>query len=224
MKRKSNLYENICKLNNIMQVYKEVCRNIKNKNKVNKYQEYKCIHIYQIYKTLKNREYKPGNYYKFTIYDPKERNIISQNMFDKIVNHLVARYILYPAILPCLLDCNVASRKGLGTKAGLNYFYKYNQMCSIKYKKYYILKCDISKFFKSINHDILKSKVRKRIKDTEALKVIDDIIDSYEQGLGIGNMTSQILAIFYLNDLDHYIKEELKVKYYVRYQDGATRF
>jgi len=68
-------------------------------------------------------------------------------MFDKIVNHLVARYILYPAILPCLLDCNVASRKGLGTKAGLEYCYKYNQICSIKYKKYYILKCDISKFF-----------------------------------------------------------------------------
>lgn len=112
-----------------MQVYKEVCKNTKNKKKVRQYQEFKCIYIYQIYETLKNRAYKPQPYVKFTIYEPKERNIVSQNMFDKIVNHLVARYILYPTILPCLLDYNVASRKGLGTKSGLQYFYNYNRIC-----------------------------------------------------------------------------------------------
>ncbi len=219
MKRKNNLYENCYDINNIMQVYKEVCKNTKNKKKVRQYQEFKCIYIYQIYETLKNRGYKTQPYVKFTIYEPKERKIVSQNMFDKIVNHLVARYILYPAILPCLLDYNVASRKGLGTKAGLQYFYNYNRICDIKYEKYYILKCDISKFFASINHDILKQKLKRRIKDKEALDTVGTIIDSYEEGLGIGNMTSQVLAIFYLNDLDHYIKEELKIKYYVRYQD-----
>ena len=219
MKRKNNLYENCYNINNIMQVYKEVCKNTKNKKKVRQYQEFKCIYIYQIYETLKNRGYKTQPYVKFTIYEPKERKIVSQNMFDKMVNHLVARYILYPAILPCLLDYNVASRKGLGTKAGLQYFYNYNRICDIKYEKYYILKCDISKFFASINHDILKQKLKRRIKDKEALDIVGTIIDSYEEGLGIGNMTSQVLAIFYLNDLDHYIKEELKIKYYVRYQD-----
>ena len=91
--------------------------------------------------------------------------------------------------------------------------------CKVKYKKYYILKCDVSKFFASIDKDILKSKVKKRIKDKDALKIIFDIIDSEEHGLGIGNMTSHVFAIFYLNDMDHYIKEELKIKYYVRYQD-----
>ena len=78
---------------------------------------------------------------------------------------------------------------------------------------YYILKCDISKFFSSINHDILKKKLCKRIKDKEALKIVFDIIDSEENGLGIGNMTSQILAIFYLNDFDHFVKEKLKIKF-----------
>ena len=89
---------------------------------------------------------------------------------------------------------------------------------------YYILKCDISKYFASINHDVLKKKLSKRIKDKEALKIVFDIIDSDDNGLSIGNMTSQSLAIFYLNDLDHFIKENLKIKYYVRYQDDFLLF
>lgn len=145
-------------------------------------------------------------------------------MQDKVINHLVTRQILYPALLPCLIEENVASRKGKGTKKGLEYYYKYIRNCKIQYPKYYILKCDISKYFASIDHDILKNKLTKKIKDKEALKIVFDIINSYETGLGIGNMTSQCLAIFYLNDLDHYIKEDLKIKYYVRYQDDFILF
>lgn len=145
-------------------------------------------------------------------------------MQDKVINHLVTRQILYPALLPCLIDENVASRKGKGTRKGLEYYYKYIRNCKIQYPKYYILKCDISKYFASIDHEILKNKLVKKIKDKEALKIIFDIMDSYDIGLGIGNMTSQCLAIFYLNDLDHYIKEDLKIKYYVRYQDDFILF
>lgn len=224
MKRKGNLYKDIYDFDNIKAVFNEVCRNTKNKVKVNKFKEYKCINLYKIYEVLKNREYVPGPYHVFTIYEPKKRRIVSQNMFDKVVNHLVARYILMPVILDCLIDTNVASRKYKGTSAGLNYYFHYRRLCDIKYKKYYILKCDISKFFASIDHEILKRKLVKRIKDKEALKILFDIIDSEDTGLGIGNMTSQLLAIFYLNDLDHYIKENLKVKYYVRYQDDFLLF
>ena len=224
MKRIGNLYENIYKIENIMQVFNEVCRNTKNKHKVNKYKEFKCLYIYRIHNILKNKSYTVGPYNIFTIYEPKERRIVSQNMQDKIVNHLVSRYILYPAILPCLINANVASRKDLGTKKGLDLFYTFQRNCKIKYNSYYILKCDISKFFASINHDILKKKLLKRIKDKDALKIVFNIIDSDEDGLSIGNMTSQILAIFYLNDLDHFIKEVLKIKYYVRYQDDFLLF
>ena len=160
----------------------------------------------------------------FTIYEPKERRIVSQNVQDKIVNHLVARYILYPALLPCLLSINVASRKDMGTSKGLELASNFHRICKIKYKRYYILKADVSKFFASIDHDILKEKLKRKINDAEALKIVFDIIDSEENGLGIGAMTSQVLAIFYLNDLDHYIKEVLKIKYYVRYQDDFLLF
>ena len=219
VKRKSNLYDNICNVENIISAFNEVCRNMKNKRKLNEFKEFKCMYVSKIYRTLINREYKVGPYNVFTIYEPKKRRIVSQGVFDKIINHLVARYILIPALLPSLIDQNVASRVDMGTKKGLEYYYKYRNICECKYKKYYILKCDISSFFASINQDILKEKIKKKIKDKDALKIVFDVIDSEENGLGIGNMTSQVLAIFYLNDMDHFIKEELKIKYYIRYQD-----
>lgn len=224
MKRMNNLYPFIYNFDNILSAYREVCKNTKNKKKVAILKEYKSIYISRIYNILKNKHYKVGNYNIFIIYEPKKRLIVSQNMQDKIVNHLVARFILYPAILPCLLDINVASRKNMGTKRGLILMKQFIRNCKIKYDKYYILKCDISQFFSSIDHNILKSKILRRIKDKDALKIIFDIIDSYSPGLGIGSMTSQVLAIFYLNDLDHFIKETLKIKYYVRYQDDFLLF
>lgn len=224
MKRIGNLYEQTYKLENILSAFNEVCRNTKNKNKSTRFKEYKCIYISRIYNILSSKSYKPGNYNVFTIYEPKPRRIISQNMQDKVINHLVARHILYPAILPCLLDVNVASRKGLGTSEGIRLSMNFHRICKIKYKKYYILKCDISKFFASIDHDILKAKLRKRIKDEEALKIVFDIIDIEKNGLSIGAMTSQVLAIFFLNDMDHFIKEKLKIKYYIRYQDDFLLF
>lgn len=224
MKRKGNLYENIYKIENIMSAYDEVCRNTKAKRKVNKFKEFKCIYISRIYNILKNREYRVGPYVHFVIYEPKRREIVSQGMIDKIINHLVSRYILYPALLPCLIDTNVASRSGMGTKAGLEAAKEFHRKCKIKYGKYYILKCDVSKFFASINKDILKEKLLRKIKDKDAIKIVFDIIDSEEEGLGIGNMTSQVFAIFYLNDMDHFIKENLGIKYYVRYQDDFLLF
>lgn len=224
MKRKGNLYQEIYKFENIVNAYNEVCKNTKNKRKVSRFKEYKCIYISRIHNILKTKKYKPGPCNIFTIYEPKERRIVSQNMQDKVINHLVSRHILYPAILPCLLDVNVASRKGLGTREGIRLAMKFHRICKIKYKKYYILKCDISKFFASINHDILKKKLEKRIKDKDALKIVFDIIDNEKNGLSIGEMTSQVLAIFYLNDMDHFIKETLKIKYFIRYQDDFLLF
>ena len=172
MKRKNNLYENTYQMENILEAYNEVCRNTKNKRKVRNYREYKCIYISRIYETLKNKTYEVGPYNVFTIYEPKERRIVSQGLHDKVINHLVSREILMPSIIPCLIDGNIASRKGMGTKKGYELMRKYNRICKEKYGEYYILKCDISKFFASIDQKRLKEKLKKKIKDKDALEIV----------------------------------------------------
>lgn len=224
MKRIGNLYQNIYNLDNINHVFNKICKSIKNKQKLEHLKEYKCIYIARIYTALKNKTFKPSPAHIFTIYEPKKRRIVSLNLQDKIVNHLVSTFIILPAVAPCLIDANVASRKGLGTKKGLSLCYNFHKICKTKYKTYYILKCDISKFFQNIDHEILQAKLKKRIKDNDALNIIFTLISGDKKGLSIGTMSSQTLAVFYLNDLDHYIKEVLKIKYYVRYQDDFLLF
>ena len=185
MKRKKDLYKNIYVMENIMSAFDEVCKNTKNKRKVRNYKQYKCIYISRIYNTLKNKTYEVGPYNVFTIYEPKERRIVSQGLQDKVINHLVSRHILVPALESSLINENVASRKNMGTSKGYELVKKYRRKCDINYKSYYILKCDISKFFASIDQDILKEKIKRKIKDKDALNIIFKIIDSEKNGLGI---------------------------------------
>ena len=186
MKRKGNLYPAIYDFDNIVSAYKEVCRNTKNKRKVYTFRQYECIYVSRIHIILKNKSYVPGPCNIFTIYEPKKRRIVSQNMLDKVVNHLVSRHILYPALLPHLLDVNIASRPGLGTREGIRLSNEFHRKCKCKYGSYYMLKCDISGFFANIDHDILKTKLKRQIKDKDALKILFDIIDSENKGLSIG--------------------------------------
>ena len=186
MKRLGNLYKNTYNFNNITSAFNEVCRNTKNKRKVAKFKDYRCLYISRIHNILEQRNYIPGPYNIFTIYEPKERRIVSQSMQDKIINHLVSRQILYPALMPCLIDSNVACRKKKRTSEGIRLCLLFHKKCKIKYGTYYILKCDIKKYFASIDHDILKKKLKRKIKDKEALDIVFKIIDSEEEGLSIG--------------------------------------
>ncbi len=211
-------------MNNIISCYKEVMRNTHNKRAVFNYENFRAANLNKIHSIIEKKNYKVKKYNIFTIHEPKTRVIVSLGLTDKIINHLVTRCILMPALIPALIDQNVATRPGKGTSAGVKLYKKYRQSCDFKYEKYYILKGDITKYFHSINHDIVKKQLRNRIKDQDALKIVDTIIDSYPYGLPIGNMTSQILAIYYLGEMDRYIKETLKIKYYVRYQDDFLLF
>lgn len=221
MKRKNNLYKEICNIKHIELVVDNIFKTCKNKEKVYKWESIKDVLVVKVYQDLVNKNYHFGKYHKFVIYEPKKRVIMSMDMYDKVVNHLVSEYILLPSIVPGLIDSNVASRKNKGTSYGIELYYKYRNIYDSKYGKsgYYLLKLDISKFFESINHNILKNKLRTRIKDKDALTILDTIIDSTDIGIPIGANTSQLFAIFYLDELDKYIKEDLKIKCYIRYQD-----
>lgn len=212
MKRKGNLYENLLKMENISKAYNEVCSHTRNKKKVRNYKEYRCIYISRIYNILKKREYVVGKYNVFTIYEPKKRIIVSQNIQDKVINHLISRQILYPALIPCLIDENVASLENKGTRYGLELAKKFNFACKVKYGEYYILKCDISKFFASIDKEILKSKISKRIKDKEALEIVFKVIDSQEEGLGIRKYDKSSIGNILLKWHGSFYKRKIKDK------------
>lgn len=160
MKRFNNLYDNMCKLENIEKVFKEICRNTKNKSKGYRFREYKCLNITRIYDVLKERRYVHGPYNRFTIYEPKERHIVSQGMLDKAVNHLVARYILIPSIAKCLIDSNVASRLNKGTSAGLKIYREYVRKCNLKYKEYLKICLELIKKFLEKEKLVLNRKTR----------------------------------------------------------------
>lgn len=261
MKRINNIYSKICDFETIMDMYKEVKRTVKNKSKIIRFEEFKTYNINNIYNTLNNKTYIPGKYNIFLIKKPKYRIVMAQNISDKIINHLVAKYLLVDVVEKSLINENVATRTGRGTHYGIKLLKNYLIKLS-KEKEIYALKIDIHKFFYSIDHEILKKLLEKKIKDKNALDIIYKIIEGtnnehinktikqykekeirfinnqtiknkeklikqveiipyyeFNKGLPIGNMTSQILAIFYLNEIDHFIKENLKIKYYIRYQD-----
>jgi len=225
MKRKGFIYEKITELNNIeLAIYKASIGKTKRKN-VEKILDSPTYYAMQVQKLLKEKKYIPSPYIEMTIHDGasrKERVIYKPRFYPDQVVHWALMLQIEPLLLKGMYEFSCASIKGRGIKRGMNYL-KRILVQDRKYTKY-CLKLDVKKFYPSIDKEILKSKFRKIIKDKDTLNLIDVIINSGIEGLPIGNYTSQWFANFYLKDLDHYIKEELKVKYYIRYMDDMVLF
>ena len=177
MKRKNNLYSRITDIRNIISMYNtRVKINTKNKIKIEKFDEYYVSNITLVKNILDSKNYKPSKYNIFLIKEPKVRLIMSLNIIDKIINHLVCEYLLVDIFDNSLIDTNVATRVNKGTHYGYKKLVNYlNKNIS---KKLYILKFDISKYFFNINHDIVKKIIRTKIKDKDVLNILDSIIDS----------------------------------------------
>lgn len=268
MKRVNNIYHKICDIDNIMKFEHIVSVNTSNKKKVEKFQEHYVENIYKIRDILMSKNYIPGEYNIFFIHEPKLRLIMSNNIQDKIINHLVAYYLLVEVFDKTFIETTVATRNGKGTHYGLNLTKKYlNDMKRVYGKNFYYLKFDISKYFYNIDHDVVKCMIRNKIKDKDAINIIDRIIDSTDddyinekieklklkeiekinnsflsekekiirieevnkiplcqkgKSAPIGSMCSQIIAVMYLDKLNHFIKEKLHIKYYVLYMDDGV--
>ena len=241
-----DIYYKKLNYDNLYNTWKIVRKTCKNKKAILKLEINKGTNICNIYKSLIEGKYKPMPLRLFMIFEPKPRLVMSQSVGDKIVNHFVAKYYLLPYLEKKLIDTNVATRKNKGSKYAGKLIEDYINDIRIKNnnKEIYALKIDISKYFYNIDHEILLNKIRKEIKDKNVINLLKIIINEtnksyindnikrynkeynteiplYKEGVGlsIGAMTSQFLAIYNLNDLDHYIKENLKCKYYIRYMD-----
>jgi len=172
---------------------------------------------------LKSKTYESLPYVDFYVHDPKRRHIHKANIRDRILHQAVFR-ILYPIFDKGFIFDSYSCRINKGTHAAVNRLEKFLIKASKNNrKKVFILKCDVSKFFDSVNHEILKNLIKQKVQDPDSLWLVWEIIDSFKKspgcGIPLGNVTSQLFANIYLNELDQFIKKDLRIKYYVRYCD-----
>lgn len=171
--------------------------------------------------TLKEEKYHPAPYREFTIYEPKMRLIKSLPIKDRIVHQWYIEEFIKPYIVKRFIKDTYACLENRGTHKAAYQVKRYMRIKRYERKNYYILKCDIKKYFYSIDKNILFKLMQKYIKDQKLLNLTKNIIFDEEslKGIPIGNYTSQYFANIYLNELDQFIKQDLKLKYYVRYMD-----
>ena len=192
-----------------------------NKKEIMVFEQDLETNISNILYQLKNNIYTLGKYRSFTIYEPKERLIKSLPYKDRIVHQWYIHEFIKPYILPRLINDTYACIDGRGTHLCVNKTQKYMKKMKKKYDNYYVLKCDVKKYFYNIDKSILFKIMKKYISDKKILNLTKILIYDNEEkkGIPIGNYTSQYYANIYLNELDHYIKDNLKIKYYLRYMD-----
>jgi len=220
---RGKIFHKIISLENLFLAWQEFRRGKRNKFDVQKFEYNLENNIFQLHQELKVNTYKHSNYKSFYIQDPKLRRIHKACVKDRALHHAIFR-IFYPIFDPAFIFDSYSCRIQKGTHRAVNRL----QECARKVSKNntkncYILKCDIKKFFDSIDHNILISLIEKKIKDKNAIRLIKEIIKSFSvlpnKGLPLGNITSQLFANIYLDELDQFIKHEFKVKYYIRYCD-----
>lgn len=216
-------FEVVYDFSNLYRAYRMARKGKRWKNPVAKVEANVLEAVRYIQMELETGTYCPGGYFEFIVHEPKERIVQTNSFKDKIVQHSLCDEILYPVLsAPFILD-NYGSQVGKGTLFGLDRLSGFMRDYYLKHGAAdgWVLKADVRHYFASIRHDVLKKDVRRHLKDPRTLALVDAIIDSTPGNVGIpiGNQSSQIFALLYLDQLDHFVKEVLRVRYYGRYMD-----
>ncbi|MFA6424512.1 MAG: reverse transcriptase/maturase family protein [Candidatus Magasanikbacteria bacterium] len=224
-KKLVHTYKDIISLENLCLAWQEFIVGKKKKLDVIKFSRNLMDNIVELHDSLVNRTYSHGSYKSFYITDPKRRHIHKASVRDRLLRHAVYR-ILYPFFDRTYIADSYSCRLNKGTHTALAKFsllirkVSQNSTCTC-----WVLKCDIKKFFASIDHEILLSILRGYIPDKDIIGLLQNIIGSFNTdgknkvGLPLGNLTSQLLGNVYMNHFDQWVKHRLKAKYYIRYAD-----
>lgn len=215
-------FDKVLTYGNMRRALNAVCRDVRWKDSVVGYELHAPRNTYQLIKEIRDGTYKISPYQRFTIYEPKERNIVATRIRDRQFQMALCTDGLYDDITEHFIHDNCACQIGKGTDFALKrvktHLRRYYQQHG---KEGWVLKLDVKQFFPSTRHDVAKAAVAKRVSDPDARQAVFDVIDSFEgdMGIGLGSQISQLVELAVLDDLDHYIKEVLRVKHYVRYMD-----
>lgn len=216
MKRANHLIEQIVDPDNLRLACWKAAKGKRYSQHVLTYQQDLDNNVLLLRSQVLSGQIDVGNYHYFKIYDPKERNICASAFKEQVLHHALMN-VCHDSFEQQQIYDSYACRKGKGTYAALKRAGKFTKQFE------FFLKLDVKKYFASITHDILKGQLDRMFKEGNLCAMYAEIIDSYEdskgKGLPIGNLSSQYFANHYLSGLDHFIKENLSIKGYVRYMD-----
>ena len=219
-------YEDIISVENLLDAWQEFKRGKRKRADVQEFGRYLMQNVLELHDKLASGTYQHGGYEHFKISDPKPRDIHKANVCDRLLHHAIYRK-LYPFFDQTFIFDSYSCRNEKGTHKALNRFRAYAHRASgYRTKTVWILKCDIRKFFASIDQKVLMQIVGRYISDERILALVANIVSSFcatpgvaHVGLPLGNLTSQLLVNIYMNEFDQFVKHTLKVKYYIRYAD-----
>lgn len=237
MKRFGNLWSEVITFENLLLAYHKARKGKRSRDEVARFTLDAEYELLSLQEELITGQYKPRAYRQFTIYERKPRQISAASFRDRVVHHAIMN-IVEPLLDRSFIFDSYACRKDKGVHAAVGRYQQWSK------KYYYALKLDIASYFPSVDHKILKQQLQHKIKDRKVLWLLGRILDYAPQtgnkqavyfsgddlltplerrtGLPIGNLTSQFFANLYLNELDHFVKEELKASAYLRYVDDMV--
>lgn len=199
--------------------WREFRKGKKNKPDVQSFEFNLEDNLFELHQELRSKIYLHSHYTAFNVSDPKLRRIHKAIVKDRVLHHAIFR-ILYPIFDKSFIFDSYSCRIEKGTHRAVLRLEKFSRKLSWNNNKnIFALKCDIKKFFNSVDQEILLELIKKKVQDNNAIWLIERIIKSFKSGLPLGNVTSQLFANIYLNELDQFIKHELKLRYYLRYCD-----
>lgn len=219
-KRKGDLWAAVCDYDNLYRAYLETVRGRRYKKALLRYTANLDENLITLHAALANKTWVPRITFTKRISYPKPREISAPVPYDRVAFHAIID-VIRPYFEAKFIYHSYACRAGKGTLAAVKAVQRMVHGTVLQYGDGYVLKCDIHSYFASIDHTVLKRLVRRTIKDTDTLMMLDRIIDSSpgNVGLPLGSLSSQLFANVYLDHLDHKVKEELRVKCYARYMD-----
>ena len=217
----NSIWEKIISFENLYYAYKQARRSKRFQSEVLEFSFRLEENLIILQNELMWKTWEPSSWREFKVYDPKPRQINAPAFRDRVVHHALCR-IIEPLFEPRFIYDSYACRVGKGTHAAMYRVRDFLRRIKRNHSKVYILKADISQYFPSVDHERLKKIIRRTIRDKNVLWLIDTIIDyggEDGRGIPIGALTSQLFANVYLDTLDHFVKDELGIKFYVRYMD-----
>lgn len=226
MNDESKIKETVCEFGNLYKALQVCKRNVGWKDSVAGYVKNGLINCATLHNQLMNGTYDINKYTIFYVHEPKERKIVSTRIKDRVFQRSLCDNYLTAEVSKSFIYDNCACQEGKGTK-----FARDRLKCHMQrfYRKHgtngFVLKCDLSNYFGSTRHDVAIAAIKKRVDDEWAVAEVERIIRSFndgddpEVGMGLGSQVTQLVELAVLDDLDHFIKEQLHIKQYLRYMD-----